>query len=493
MYMACMNDLYVFTSYSDNYLPVFDRFKASYDRAGLDPARLHVHTYDLSMYKQFGFQTDSWYKALREKMLFFAGAIRWMPDGAVGAFLDADIQLFPNRGVFDRQLQRLGVEDLDMLCLREGDSEEVNGGCLFVRKTAGAIKVIDHGLQMNLTTDLAYGEQTAFNNLLREDKSIRWAFLDTGCVVWGNKIPTRMDDVILHHAVVSRGIKDKVKQMQRVQNAFYGHRPRDLQSYRGSEVSGCSGLRSAPVASRGFQVVVCRHSEGERELGWTAPYDTVVYDRGGGGLQGTDTRRIVPSQNVGRESHVYLEHIVNRYDSLPDVTMFAQADVAAGYCMPIHHYRNCRLFRAVVVDVGDGFPLCTRGHGEPGFRWVHFPAPWHEAWSDGRMLHAPTNMGDFFDEFVERERPPPGEAVQCLNGAFSVTRDVIRRRPKRYYERLLKAIPDHADPEVGHYFERAWPYIFCPATELCGRHPVMIRGHRWHGVTDDDILVRIGL
>ncbi len=488
-----MNSLYVFTSYSDNYLPVFDRFKDSYDRAGLDPSRLHTHTYDLSMYKHFGFQTDSWYKALREKMLFFAGAIRWMPDGAIGAFLDADIQLFPNREVLDKQLQRLDAEDLDMLCLREGDSDEVNGGCLFVRKTVGAVRVLDHGLQMNLTTDLAYGEQTAFNNLLREDKSIRWAFLDTGCVVWGNKIPAKMDGVILHHAVVSRGIKDKVKQMQRVQNAFYGSQPPDLRSYRKRQASGSPFLTGSPVTSLGFQIVVCRWCEGESQLAWTTPYDTVVYDRGDGGLGDTVTRRIVPSQNIGRESYAYLQHIVQHYDSLPDVTMFAQADVAGGYCMPIHHYRNCRGFRAVVVDVADGFPMCTRGHGDSGYRWVRFPAPWHDSWSNGRMLHAAMNMGDFFDEFVERERPQAGEAVQCLNGVFSVTRELIRRRPRRYYEKLLKAIPDHADPEVGHYFERAWPYIFCSARELCGRHPVMIRGQRWHGVTDDDMLVKIGL
>ena len=46
-----------------------------------------------------------------------------------------------------------------------------------------------------------------------------------------------------------------------------------------------------------------------------------------------------------------------------------------------------------------------------------------------------------------------------MQGAlFAVTKDVIRRRPKTFYERVLKLFNeiDEVNPEEGHFMERCW-------------------------------------
>ena len=485
-----MEKLHVFVSYSLNYAPIYDRFKRSYDEAGLDSSRLYVYTYDLSDYKKFGFQTDAWYKALREKMLFFAGMVRNLPDDGIAALLDADVQIFPNHAALKEQLDTMVAQDLDLLCMRESDTADVNGGCIFARKTPGALRVVDHGLLMNLTSNLKYGEQTAINDLLRKDTTIKWKHLDADCVVWGNKLPAVLERVFLHHAVVTHGVQDKLKQMDRVRKAVLKHHPIL------SQVTALPRIGSTNV--RSFQVVVCRYKEDVKKMQWAEPYDCVLYDRTEEPLKSTDKKRVVATPNIGRESHAFLTHIVTNYDKLADVTLFSQADPTIGYCVPIHHYRDCASFRAVVVDVAPGFPLCTRDvykrtGQQRGYGWVQFPSPWKHEWEAGSMLRTDLSMGDFFDNLVERERPE-GACVQCLHGMFSVTREVVHGRPKRFYQKLLDAIPEHSNPEIGHYFERAWPYIFRTHEDLTGRHPVMIRGERWHGVTDDDsLLIKLGM
>jgi len=47
-------------------------------------------------------------------------------------------------------------------------------------------------------------------------------------------------------------------------------------------------------------------------------------------------------------------------------------------------------------------------------------------------------------------------------GIFSVNKDCILGHSKEYYENLIKQLCNSSNPEVGHYFERAWCAVFYP-------------------------------
>jgi hypothetical protein len=45
------------------------------------------------------------------------------------------------------------------------------------------------------------------------------------------------------------------------------------------------------------------------------------------------------------------------------------------------------------------------------------------------------------------------------SGLFAVANSRILSKPKEFYERLLAELQT-PNPEVGHFFERSWSYIF---------------------------------
>jgi hypothetical protein len=49
-----------------------------------------------------------------------------------------------------------------------------------------------------------------------------------------------------------------------------------------------------------------------------------------------------------------------------------------------------------------------------------------------------------------------------LGGIMGIEKSNIIQHPKSYYEELLKELDKHSNPEVGHYYERAWSAIFHP-------------------------------
>jgi hypothetical protein len=54
-----------------------------------------------------------------------------------------------------------------------------------------------------------------------------------------------------------------------------------------------------------------------------------------------------------------------------------------------------------------------------------------------------------------------------FGGIFSVARNHIHQHSKEYYANLLREFPDNSNPEVGHYFERAWVAVFHPIPKEC--------------------------
>ena len=76
------------------------------------------------------------------------------------------------------------------------------------------------------------------------------------------------------------------------------------------------------------EFVIARYDE---PLGWLSelePAAVTVYNKGDGPCGGGGARFAeVRCPNVGREGEAYLRHILDRYESLPTVTVFAQADI----------------------------------------------------------------------------------------------------------------------------------------------------------------------
>lgn len=207
------------------------------------------------------------------------------------------------------------------------------------------------------------------------------------------------------------------------------------------------------------EIVIARYNE---NLDWIYKIIKLItiYNKGEQ-LKILDELRKIPRlindislHNVGRESHTYLYHIINNWDNLSNITLFTQGTLSPEHRpLPICLYLIDKNQDITINLFNKGVKLNSQK------RLIHL-GKYKDNLLAGKMRPAQLNFIDWWNKFIGY--PFPGEEnILWSHGAiFSVTKELIKKNTKEYYQRLITCIEDHPDPEEGHYFERAWFYIF---------------------------------
>ena len=173
-----------------------------------------------------------------------------------------------------------------------------------------------------------------------------------------------------------------------------------------------------------------------------------IYDKGGDRAHLRSTS--LPSTqlpNIGREAHTYLFHLVERYDSLSPLTVFCQGK-------PFDHAYD---FHASLRG------LLTRPQPDGGFQWLGHLIDWDDC--RGQRLFVPwsknldrreLNVRSFHRLLFGEDGP---EFFSFFGGAqFAVTAELVRSRPRSFYERALDL--SESFPDAAHCLERMWDRVF---------------------------------
>ncbi|MFV0339748.1 MAG: UDP-galactopyranose mutase [Parachlamydiaceae bacterium] len=186
-----------------------------------------------------------------------------------------------------------------------------------------------------------------------------------------------------------------------------------------------------------FSIVVAKYKE---DVSWALKYkdehELYIYNKSEEPFNASGVK-VKQLPNIGRESHTYLTHIIEHYHELSDYVIFSQGK----------HDEHAPNFH-LLFSAGAGFRPFTY---QPNFRldyWSHDLTP---------------NQDDFnFEQWLKKyivQDPLPPVIPVSLGATFCVTRDYILSRPLEYYKKLIQQL-NSFNPEVGHFFERAWFYIF---------------------------------
>ena len=214
-----------------------------------------------------------------------------------------------------------------------------------------------------------------------------------------------------------------------------------------------------------MEIVAARYNE---SLEWLkdAPFQGIphtVYNKGNNDdfYQTTTLLSVVPLDNVGREVHAYLYHIVNRYDDLADLTIFLPGSAD----LPNKFGRAQHLVKTVRTN-----PLTTfsgsrsEGNIKDGLydfsidKYMSSHGKNKTANADDSMLVSSVRpFGKWYETLFG---PDAVSYIIPYNAMFAVTRNDIRSKPKSHYERLLTEVDAHQNHETVHYFERAWETVF---------------------------------
>ncbi|MEM6821420.1 MAG: DUF3431 domain-containing protein [Verrucomicrobiota bacterium] len=153
-------------------------------------------------------------------------------------------------------------------------------------------------------------------------------------------------------------------------------------------------------------------------------------------------------ENVGREAHTYIHHIVTQYDDLSDITVFLQG----------HPFDHCHDLHARLRE------LATKTNiSNDGFTWLGFIIDTDDAM--GRRLFVPwsKNVNQRELDINQRYRKifqTEGQDDYRFfpGGQFIVSSDLIRSKEMAFYKRMLSIAED--DSDFAYCVERFWDQVF---------------------------------
>jgi len=215
-----------------------------------------------------------------------------------------------------------------------------------------------------------------------------------------------------------------------------------------------------------IDIIISRFNE---DLNWTqeAPFNLfqyIVYNKGNNdNFNKTNVKQIINVENVGKNDHTYLYHIIENYDNLANIIVFfpgslnldykkikakrildniIQSNFTKAYFFGYHSQNVKETFRNFTLD------------------------DWETSDKNNLLLNNETSLkkcvirpyGNWYTFFF-------GNTQAHWNtwwGIFSVDKRDIIQHPIERYKMLLQTVNTHSNPEAGHYIERSWGAIFYP-------------------------------
>jgi len=195
------------------------------------------------------------------------------------------------------------------------------------------------------------------------------------------------------------------------------------------------------------EVVVCRYGE---DLAWTRNLPRgirlTIYDKSPENLAPWPGSH--PLANHSRDDFAYLHHLVERYDDLAELTVFAQG-------RPFDHAPD---LHRIIRSYAQGQQGTRPDFAWLGFLWETDDArgrPSFVTWSknpDRREL----NLDGFFQTLWGEPAP---EKVRYVGGSqFALSKTAAQRRSKAFYQKARDV--SRTFPDAAHAFERTWDRIF---------------------------------
>lgn len=194
-------------------------------------------------------------------------------------------------------------------------------------------------------------------------------------------------------------------------------------------------------------IVIAKYNEGIEWIADTAlsDYDIYVYNKGKG-------KRGFKLPNIGREAHTYLYHIINNYDILNEVMVFAQGN-------PFDHCPNFmnKLNKVSFMKYYDFDCLHT-------LNTIRADGIYRQGVKVFSMIES-----EFVAEILKQtnkqfktQKLSDGSTETIFNvshyAIFSVPRAIIHKYPRSFYEKLYEHTETH---EYGAYaLEVLWRVIF---------------------------------
>jgi len=215
-----------------------------------------------------------------------------------------------------------------------------------------------------------------------------------------------------------------------------------------------------------IDIVISRYNE---DLNWTLEYpfnkfQYIVYNKGDSDdFVKNNVKKIIKLDNLGKNDHTYLYHIIENYNNLSNIIVFFPGS------LNIEYKKNKAikiLNRIIESDYKKAYFL---GHYQNNVRdsFKNFQLDYWQTSDSTNLLKCQESQlkkcrlrpyylwyNYFFGKIKAR--------WSTWWGIFSIDKRDILNHPITRYQHLILTVNDHFNPEAGHYIERSWGVIFYP-------------------------------
>ena len=219
------------------------------------------------------------------------------------------------------------------------------------------------------------------------------------------------------------------------------------------------------VNTNNIEIVVARYNE---KLNWLNDppfnkYPVIVYNKGVN-EDFTKTKmieKIITLPNVGREGHTFLYHIIHNYDNLANITCFF-----AGSIDTEQKFKKASVVLDEIENNNKKTVLACSNYKNIQQELYSFNLDkYFSAYTDNNITNDTNLELSKIRPFGKWYKHHFGDIITtcfAINMVFSLSKDDILKKPKEYYENIIKEVDSHSNPEAGHYIERSIEAIFYP-------------------------------
>jgi hypothetical protein len=170
--------------------------------------------------------------------------------------------------------------------------------------------------------------------------------------------------------------------------------------------------------------------------------------------------------NVGVCDHTYLYHIIENYDRLADVTVFAPGSANLDYKDSIFKFTTDKAFTTKDTVLNTYKFDIDVDKAMYNLRMTHHVLASSENKDRDDFNNAPaspTPFGVWYRKYFPEVHTP----YSSFFGIFAASKEHIRQRPKSFYQEMIQQVNTSVFHEASHFIERTWFSIFWPVPEKC--------------------------
>ena len=215
-----------------------------------------------------------------------------------------------------------------------------------------------------------------------------------------------------------------------------------------------------------IMLVISRYNE---NLNWLNDYPfnmypNIIYNKGTNNkfFKNKNTKNVIKLKNLGKCDATYLQHIIENYDNLNNLTVFLPGSIDIDY----KYKKSKKLLEELEKNNGYSVFISKKHENVKKELYKFNLENYSTSNKENKLINSENKLklssirpfGRWFESKF-------GNIIIkniSFYGIFSVSKKDILNHEIEYYKDLLSELLVSSNPEVGHYFERSWEAVFYP-------------------------------